>query len=194
MAVDRTIDIPFGGDPSSRSQKTSVNVGTANTGVTASEGGDYVNHVVTLTFTDLAVGSAVGAAALAFGKLLYTLPAGAQLIDVAFMNLALTGTVTIVADTPDVGIGSVIGSGANATLNAVGATSEDYITGQTSGAISGSNSIEVAAVATAGALTGIALNLSTDVKAIFLNVADTWAGAGDVTATGIVTISYKTLQ
>ena len=192
MPTTRTINKPFGGDPSNVSQKTSVNIGAANTGVTASEGGDYVNHVTTLTFSGLAVGSAVGAADLAFGKLLYTLPAGAQLVEAAYTNVALTGTVTIVGDTPDVGVGSVVASGAVAVLGGT-ATFEDYITGQTSGAISGSNSIEVASAATAGALTGISLNISTSAKTVYLNCADGWAGAGDVTATGTVVLVWKTI-
>lgn len=187
------INKPFGTSPSNVEQTTSVNIGTANTGVTATEYGDARNHVTKLTFTDLAIGSAVATANLAFGKLLYTLSAGAQLVEAVFMNLALTGTVTIVGNTPDVGIGSVIASGAVNVLGGT-ATFEDYITGQTSGAISGANLIEVVTGATAGVLTGIALNKSTSAKTIHLNVADGWAGAGDVTATGIVVIVWKTLQ
>jgi len=181
---------PFGLGADNTTPLTSVNVGTANTGVTAVERGDAVKHQTVLSFTDLAVGSAVGAANLAFGKLLYTLPAGAQVISTVYMDVALTGTATIAGDTPDVGIGSVIGSGAVAVLGGT-ATFEDYITGQTSGAISGSNSVTVMSAATAGALTGISLNAAASSKAIHLNVADGWAGAGDVTATGTVIINWE---
>jgi len=107
-----TIRQPFGEDADTKTPLTSVNVGTANTGVTATEEGNAAFHKTELTFTDLAIGSAVGAANLAFGKLLYTLPAGAQFVKAVYINVALTGTVTIVGDTPEVGVGSVLGAGA----------------------------------------------------------------------------------
>lgn len=179
---------------SQESPLTTKNVGAVNsvTGLTGIEYGDGVNHVTVLTMDEMPVGSPVAAANLAFGKKLYTLPAGAQIIEAVYMYLSLEGSVNIVADTPDVGIGSVIASGAVAVLGGTG-TFEDYLTGQTSGAISGSNGIEKASAATAGALTGISLNLSNSAKTIHLNVADGWAGAGDVTATGRVVLVWKSL-
>jgi hypothetical protein len=187
------IKFPFGVGQNDGTDKTSVNVGTANTGVTAVEYGDAVNHTTSLSFTALSIGTPITAANLAFGKLLYTMPAGVQIVEAVYMSVALTGTTTIVGDTPDVGVGSVIASGAQATLSGAGATMEDYVTGQTSGAISGSNTSTVLAVATAGALTGIALNVAASAKTFHLNVADGWAGAGTVTATGTVVIVWKTL-
>ena len=163
-----------------------ANVGTANTGVTAVENGDGKNHVTTLTFTDLTIGAAVGAANLAFGKLLYTLPAGVQNYSVAYMDVTLTGTVTIAADTPDVGIGTVIGAGAVAVLGGT-ATFEDIITGQTSGAIDGTNAI------IASDNTVDVFRLTADAKTVHLNVADGWAGAGTVTATGTIVIQWTTI-
>lgn len=164
----------------------STNVGTANTGVTAVERGDGRQHQTVLTFTNLAIGSSVGAANLAFGKLLYTLPAGVQNYKVAYMNVTLTGTVNIVADTPDVGIGTVIGSGAVAVLGGT-ATFEDIITGQTSGAIDGTNAI------IANDNTVDLFRLTGDAKTVHLNVADGWAGAGDVTATGTIVLEWSTI-
>ena len=178
---------PFGGDV-----QGAGTVSTAS-GIAVSEGGDDINHITTLTLTDFAVGSSTGAAALAFGALLYTLPAGIQIIEAVHVSVALTGTAPIVADTPDVGIGSVVASGVVSVLGGT-ATFEDYVTGQTSGAISGANTITAFLSATAGALTGIALNKTADVKAIYLNCADTWADAGDVTATGTIKIIWKTIS
>lgn len=157
------------------------------------EYGDGVNHITKITLNDFVVGSPVAAADLAFGALLYTLPAGAQIIEATYLNVALKGTTNIVADTPDVGIGSVIASGAVAVLGGT-PTFEDYVTGQTSGAISGANFIEVATPVTAGVLTGIALNISSSTKSIYLNAADGWAGAGDVVANGEITIVWKTVS
>lgn len=179
---------------SQESPLTAKNVGAVNsvTGLTGVEYGDGVNHVTVLTMDEMPVGSPVAAANLAFGKKLYTLPAGAQIVEAVYMDLALEGTTTIAGDTPDVGIGSVIASGAVAVLGGNG-TFEDYLTGQTSGAIDGTHDIEKASGATAGALTGIALNISTSAKTIHLNVADGWAGAGDVTATGRIVLVWKSL-
>lgn len=157
--------------------------------ITAKEYGDGLNHVTELTLKEFAVGSAVGAANLAFGAKIYELPAGAQAIEKVYVDIALKGTTNIVADTPDVGIGSVVGSGAVAVLGGTG-TFEDYLTGQTSGAIDGTNDIEAMAALTSG----IGLNKSTDEKSIFLNAADGWAGAGDVTASGKIVIVWKTLS
>ena len=190
MSITGGVKQPFGTTASDLTPKTSINVGTVATatGLSGVEQGDAVNHKTVLTLADFAVGSAVGAAALAFGALIYTLPAGAQLLDVTYMSLAFTGTTTIVADTPDVGIGSTMGTGANATL---ATTTIDIVDGQTSGAISGSNTTTVLLGATAGIHTGIALNVAGSTKTIYLNCADTWAGAGDVTATGTVNIIWK---
>lgn len=169
--------------------QTSNNKGLPGAGVSVMEYGDGLNHVTEIKLKDVLIGSPVGAASLAFGKLIYTLPDGAQLVDAVYMDIALTGTVNIVADTPDVGIGSVIATGAVAVLGGT-STFEDYITGQTSGAISGANNIE----AMQPIIAGINLNTSGKVKTIHLNVADGWAGAGDVTVNGKVVIVWKTLS
>jgi hypothetical protein len=184
MSEIAEVRTPFGEDV-----QGAGTVATA-TGLSVVEKGDAIYHKTILTLADFPVGSAVGAAALAFGALLYTLPAGAQLMDITYMSVALTGTVTIVADTPDFGIGSVVASGAVGVLGGT-ATFEDYITGQTSGAISGANTTTVMLGATAGIHTGIALNVAASAKTIYLNCADTWAGAGDVTATGVIHIMWK---
>lgn len=190
--MSQTIKQPFGATANTLTPTTSVNVGTKAdvTTLAVSEQGDAVNHKTVLTLTDFAVGSATGAAALGFGSLIYTLPAGAQLSTILYMSVALTGTTTIVADTPDFGVGSVIATGVVSVLGGT-ATFEDYLTGQTSGAISGSNVKTAMTGATAGIHTGIALNASGSTKTLFLNCADTWAGTGDVTATGTITLIWR---
>jgi hypothetical protein len=190
MPTQATIRQGFGESADNQTQLSSVNVGTVATatGLSVVEQGDAVNHKTVLTLTDFAVGSAVGAANLGFGALLYTLPAGAQIVEAVYMSVALTGTATIVADTPDVGVGSTVGTGAIALLTT---TMIDYVDGQTSGAISGANTTTVLTTATAGALTGIALNVAASAKTLYLNCADGWAGAGDVTATGTIHIIWK---
>jgi hypothetical protein len=168
--------------------------GTPETGVTATEYSSDGRHFVTvLTFTGLAVGT-IAAGDKAYGKKIYTLPAGAQLVKASYMSVGLTTAGSTKTDTPDVGIGSVIATGNVALLNGT-ATFEDYLTGQTAADVNGTATVAGPICATAGALTGIALNSAASAKTIHLNVADGWnAGAvGALTATGTVAISWEKL-
>jgi len=130
-----------------------------------------------------------GGADLAVGKLLYTLPVGANLIENAYMSLAITQTDgNINADTPDVGLGTVIASGAVATLDGT-AIFENIITGQTA-----ANCTGTATVKTTAPTAGTSLAIETgDAHTIYANVADGWAASGDAAAllTGTVIIDYK---
>lgn len=175
---------------SSGDLRTASNTGTAGTGVTAVEYGDGRNHVTVLTVATT-LPAIAGGANLAVGNLLYTLPAGVQVIDAANMSLAITqadGNIT--ADTPDGGLGTVIGSGVVAVLGGT-ATFEDILIGQTFNDCNGTAET-VALVPTAGA--GLIRNAG-DAKTIHFNVADGWAASGDTGAalTGTVTIAWRTL-
>lgn len=164
-----------------------TNVGTANTGVTAAEFGNDKIHVTKLSFTDLAVGSATGAANLAFGKLIYTLPAGAVIVKSAYMSVALSGAgSTVDADTPDGGLGTVIGSGVNALLSATG-TFEDILTGQTFDDVNGTAEVKT--------VSNQILSIEASAAhTVHFNLADGWAGAAAVTATGTVVLEWVLVQ
>jgi len=102
------------------------------------------------------------------------------------------GTTT--TDTPDVGLGTVIATGAVAVLSGTG-TFEDIITGQTwnkaltgvvdhfatlfTGVVTEATTVPLIPAAGAG-------------TAIYLNAADGWAAGvtGNLTATGLVAITY----
>lgn len=167
---------------------TAKYLGTAATGVTAQEQGMGRYHVTTLTFSAVTVGSPAGAADLAFGKLLYTLPAGAVVVKSASMSVGLSNTGGVVtADTPDTGIGTTIGSGVQAVLSGVGAAAENILTGQTSNDVNGTAEVKTVAdqtlvIEAAGAHT------------VYLNVADGWAGADTVKATGTVVLEWVILK
>jgi len=156
-------------------------VGTVGTGVTAVHYGDGKNFTSVLTIADLDF--AVAAAAdEAIGKLIYTFPAGAHLLSATSMSVALQGGGTVDADTPDVGIGTVIATGAVAVLGGT-ATFEDIIDGQTAADCGGT--------ATAAFLKpDDELSVAADVKAVHLNIADGWAGADTVTASGTVVLKW----
>lgn len=174
---------------------TSSGVGTPGTGVTAAEYGDSRFHMSVLTLTNVAVGTIAGAGNAAFGALIYTFPAGVHLHKVSYMSVGLTTAGATKTDTPDVGIGSVVGSGAQALLSGVGATSEDYITGQTAADVNGTATLVGPVGAVAGLMTGISLNKAADVKAVYLNAADGWdaGAAGALTATGTVVLTWEKL-
>ena len=161
-----------------------TNYGTAATGVTAAERGDSFNHVTILTL-DTVLPAIAGGADLAVGKLLYTFPAGELVINSSYMAVAITQTQgNITADTPDVGLGTTIASGAVAVLGGTAAF-ENVLTGQTAANCNGSITVETVSttliIADAGNHT------------LYLNVADGWAASGDAAAllTGLVMINWS---
>ena len=158
--------------------------GTVPSYVNVDEGGNAVDRWAKLTFSTT-LPAIAGGASLAVGKLIYTLPAGELLITGSSMSVAITqadGNIT--ADTPDVGIGTTIGSGVVAVLGGTAAF-ENILTGQTAADCNGTATVATVAtnlvVATAGNHT------------VYLNVADGWAADGDAGAalTGTVYLSWK---
>lgn len=160
--------------------------GVAATGVTAVESGKDGYHTVVLTI-NTTLPAIAGGADLAVGKLLYTLPAGAVIVDSAYMSVAITQTQAhINADTPDVGLGTTIASGANALLSA-NALFENILTGQTAADCTGTATVKTIA-------NQVLVRETADTKTVYLNVADGWAASGDAAAlvTGTVKLNYKT--
>ena len=102
------------------------------------------------------------------------------------MSVAITQTEgNITADTPDVGIGTTIGSGVVAVLGGTAAF-ENIITGQTAADCDGT--------ATVKTIGGQLLVVETgDNHTIYLNVADGWAADGDAAAilTGRVVLNWS---
>lgn len=165
------------------------NVGTAGTGVTATEQGDGYNHVTFLAI-DTTLPAIAGGANLGIGKLLYTFPVGVQVVEVAYMNVAITGAAAIQADTPEVGIGTVIASGAVAVLSGT-ATFENILTGQVAADCNGTPTVKTT-IPTANVPFIVEAG---DAKTLYLNVADGWAAGGDAAAelTGDVTIVWRSV-
>ncbi len=157
---------------------TKLNNGSPNSGVTAVEYGDGRRHITVLTVNVTDALTVADNASIADGYLVYTFPAGEVIVESASMSMGVTAAEDTTA-TPDVGIGTVIGTGAVAVLGGT-ATFENIITGQTAGDAAGTptvaTTIPTAAVplviATAGAHT------------VHFNVADGWADTAgtDLTA------------
>jgi len=184
MASIRT---PFG----SGADTTDLNNGTVEevTGLTVVEQGNGTTHKTILSLDEVAVGSATGAAALGFGKLLYTLPAGACIVKSSTIDLSLQGGGVVDADTPDLGLGTVIASGVVSVLSGT-ATYENILTGQTMNDCNGTAEVKTAKCTSSPFELVIE---AADAHTIHLNIADTWAGADDLTATGTVTIEWTFL-
>lgn len=164
-------------------------VGGGITTITQGKDGQYIT---TIYFTALAMGNTGGAANKAMGVLIYTMAsANVVVYDYTYMSVALnTATVAVQTDTPEIGIGSVAASGAVAVLSGT-ATFEDRITGQVAANVNGTATV-VTLAPTAGVGTGIIA--VGGVKALYLNIADGWAAAADITATGTVSVKWSVMS
>lgn len=165
-------------------------LGTAGTGTTAVEVANGPFHRTTLTVAGV-LPAITGGVNQAVGLLLYTFPAGVIAIHGAHMSLAITQTEgNITADTPDGGLGTVIGTGAVATLDGT-ATFENILTGQTFNDCNGTAET-IALGPTAG--TVLMMNAA-DAHTVHFNAADGWAAGGDVAAAvaGTVVLHWTAL-
>ena len=123
--ADKTIRGPFAAEKGI----TTDNVGTIASGSSVVEYGDGVFHQTVITVSTT-LGAIAGGANLCLGKLVYTFPAGAVNVRSTHISMALTQSEgNITADTPEVGVGSALGAGAQATIGAAGATMENMYEG-----------------------------------------------------------------
>ena len=164
-------------------------------------GGSKFRTVVTLDDQPLNGAATAAGVALAFGELLFDftdgVASGSGGFDVyvasAFMNITVTDSTSgapNAADTPDVGLGTVVASGAVATLDGTG-TFEDLLTGQT--ATDCALTYIKASEATANAYTATTM---ASAKGCYLNVADTWTGvmgAEKLLANGTIIVDWEAL-
>lgn len=175
-----------------------ADAGTVTTSATtvAEEHGDGLWHVTKLTMTNFAMGTSGDNAALAIGAKFYTFPAGTIVIEDASIVGGITAAISITTNTPEVGIGTVVGSGASATLST---TMEDIVDGGAAGYVGGDT---VAPDVAGGAFyKGMAATTPVVIKTsggkardLFLNAAVTWANvaaAGAVTFTGVITLKWR---
>lgn len=163
-------------------------LGAVPAGVTAAEYGDSRTHQSVLTVSTT-LPAITGGVPQAVGKLLYTFPAGAIIVDSAYMTMAITQSEAhINADTPKVGLGSVIGTGAVSVLNGTG-TFMDIITEQTA-----ANCTGTATVKTANPTAGVPFLIeSGGVHTVHFNAAASWTALGDSAATlaGTVVLNWR---
>jgi hypothetical protein len=167
---------------------TASSIGSVSGNTVAEEHGDGVWHITKLTLTAFAVGTIADNASLGFGAKFYTFPAGTILVPEISMVGSLTGAVSVTAQAPECGIGSVIASGAVSVLSGT-ATFEDYIDGNASGGTNGATTAPDIAGTTfykmsRNDLSYIIKTSGGAARDLFFNVAKAWS---DVTATGALT-------
>lgn len=153
-------------------------------------------HFTDLILNSFVVGTIPSGASLAFGAQIYNWPdvvSGSARVSVleTFMNIRLSGSGVVQTDTPEVGIGSVVASGAVATLSG---TFEDYVDGGAAGGnlFGGQDGAIPTDIASdqfmKGSLTTVKPFIRTGTSPdVFLNVADAWA----VNANGTLTCSGR---
>lgn len=184
-----TGDTTLTGDETAAGDKiTSKNVGTAASGTTAVEHGDGNFHKTILT-VDTTLPAIAGGANLAVGKLIYTFPTGAIIVEAAYMSMAITQTQgNITNDTPDVGVGTEIASGTVVVLGGSG-TFEDMITGQAADDCNGT--AEVITIANQV----LVIETGSD-HTVHFNAALGWAASGDSAAllAGTVTLFWRFIE
>lgn len=159
-------------------------VATPATGtITVNETGVDSEHVTTIDIANLSLITTTNASK-GDGKLLYTFPAGNIIVKSCSMALGIIGTAALnVADTPDLGLGTVVASGAVAVLSGT-ATFENIMTGQTVSACD--NTVTLAGVDT------ILPIASASAHTVYLNIADGWAGIdAGMLATGRVVLKWQ---
>jgi hypothetical protein len=168
--------------------------GTAEGTIQATDRGSGYNHVTELTIDITDALTLADNVAKGVGYKLFVFPAGALVIDAAYMSMAITAaSAQLKTDTPDVGLGTGQATGTISLLSA-DATYEDIITGQTAANCNGTPTAKPA-VPTAGKSLIVAAG---DSHNLYFNIADTWAddSSGDLTAdiVGKVVIAWRFLS
>ncbi len=135
----------------------------------------------------------VAGAALSVGQKLYDFPEGFIMPISGKIYMTSTCAAGVSATAGEVGLGTVIGSGANATLTAVATTTENIMNGTTLSNHVASTLLTSNKANQAGQLgvddleTALAVIDGTSTAAdCFFNIASTWAGTGTVTINNLV--------
>lgn len=173
QAIIRKIN-ESGGMVFQRKPTTTINIGTPNTGVySAIEFGDGIHHQTELNINVTDAFTTGDNASLADGYLIYTFPAGPLIVNSAYMSLALTATVEQKDDTPDIGLGTTIGTGVVATLDGT-AGFENILTGATAADAEGTATVSTD-ICNSTAGTGGLIIQTGNPHIVHVNIADTWA-------------------
>jgi hypothetical protein len=163
-----------------------LNLGSDSANTTTTHSGTMVHKMTKITLAAGFTLAVAGEADEALGRSLYTFPlSGTSGVAVhsVVMDVALTGTGVVDADTPNIGIGSVVATGAVAVLSGT-PTFENAVSAKVATDVAGATTHSVTTPSGVTDDNGSAMSL-------YLNVADSWAGADTVTATGTVVVNWS---
>ena len=174
--LDTGIAMTTGGQPIVKEMRTSEE-----------GGGQYMTYLRANSFY-FATG---GTANKAFGQKLLTFPKGFISVKMCRIRCVSQTAASTSATAGEMGLGTVIGSGANATIGAVGATSENFMEGQTISNHVASTDLTSQLIAhgvgygTAGAAQTSAYDGSETAAPLYFNIASAWTGTGNVTISNL---------
>lgn len=153
-----------------RKLETTINTGTPNTGVTAVEYGDGFNRTTVLTVSKTAAITLADNASIGDGYLVYTFPAGALVVNSAYMSMLVTNAEHN-TEADEIGLGTTIATGAVSVLSGT-AGFENILTGQV-GAI-GTATVGMDISNSTGATGGLKISAGNP-HIVHVNVAGAWA-------------------
>lgn len=127
-------------------------------------------------------------AAKAGGFKMLTLPIGLYVPIASMFYGSIVGDQTDANNTAgEIGIGTVVGSGANATLGAVGATAENFMEGYTIGNMTAGAAVVIAGAVDSGREVIGSVSGTTD---LYLNLATTFGNYGTAQNISVVSGSF----
>lgn len=171
--------------------RTRVNIGEPASGVIrAVEYGDGYNHTTILTINQAAAVTLADNVSIGDGSLIYTFPAGALLVNSAYMKMLITNAEHDTEDS-DVGLGTTIAVGAVAVLGGT-AGFENILFGQT--IVVGTETPIQSKGDVTGGLGGLNIPATGD-HTVYLNLAGAWAdtagAALDADLEGTVILNWE---
>jgi hypothetical protein len=160
-----------------------ANLGSVANG-TVMEYGNKYSHVSVISVTEFT--QAVAGADLGFGKKIYDFPEGLVKCKRAVIDITMSAPTS--TDVGEVGLGTVVASGAVATLGGT-ATFEDIVDGfaNTAPSVAGA-ATQAGKECEAGQLDGTSTS-----KDLFLNFAASWTPTEDITISGTITLFWDYL-
>jgi len=183
---------------STNENRVYTTTGAAVSGLTITEYGDEVNHRTELagTFLNIAdvtvAGILPGATGLAFGKKIFDFPAGGIRVSNALFDLEVEASASSTA--AEIGLGTVVATGATGNLGGAGDTMEDIIVGSSGGITAGTAGAPGAYQRVAAAETdAVAFDGCSTAKDMFLNVAARWAETGTFIVRGTISFNWSYL-
>ena len=147
-----------------------THLGTVAAGVSVVEYGDDFQHTSLFTITNKSMPAVTGSTNQRIGTLFYTFPAGEVIVKSCKLSSSLTQVSgNINAATPEIGVGTTIGTGSAATLTGA---YENVVTGLA--ATNANGAIITRTIADQTLVIGVS-----DSHALHVNAADNWSGGSD---------------